>query len=105
MRVGAAGATAVGLVVIGLRGGSRHEISVGEMGDVTGVEDAMVPPTPVRDVVLILSGAFLVIEHDVGGMLAAGEMRAGLCGEPIAMTNGMLELDPVLNLRSGGDES
>jgi hypothetical protein len=82
------------------------EIFVDTTGDVTGVVDAMVPPTPARDVpVLILRGAFLVIEHDVGGMLAAAGTRAGLWGEPIAMTKGMLELDAALSFRSDGDES
>lgn len=64
---------------MGFAGGSSHGISVGEMGDVTGVEDAMVPPTPVRSVVgTILSGAFLVIEQKVGAMVAAGATSAGL---------------------------
>ena len=106
LRVGVEGATGIGLVVVRFEGESNSGRSFGEMGEVTGVEDAMVPPTPVREVVgLIFSGAFLVMEQDVGGMLAAGETRAGLCGEPIAITNGILELDAPLNLRSGGDES
>ena len=106
MRVGVEGATGIGLVVVRIEGESNSRRSFGEMGEVTGVEDAMVPPTPVREVVgLIFSGAFLVMEHDVGGMLPTGETRAGLCGEPIAITNGILELDAPLKLRSGGDDS
>jgi hypothetical protein len=106
LRICATGATEVGLVAVGLTGNSSLEVSVGEIGEVTGVEEAMVPPTPVRDKTgLILSGAFLVIAHDVGGMLTTGVTRAGLCGEPMAMTNGMLEFDAALNLRSGGDAS
>ena len=101
-----AGATGVDLVVMGLGGGSSHGAYVDDTGEVTGVEDAMVPPTPVRDVAgVILSGAYLVMEHDVGGMMAAGEITAGLCGELIAITKLTLELDAALSLRSGGEES
>lgn len=79
LRICATGATEIGLVAVGLTGNSSLEVSVGEIGEVTGVEEAMVPPTPVRDVTgLILSGAFLVIAHDVGGMLTTGVTRAGL---------------------------
>jgi hypothetical protein len=67
----------MGLVPGTFAGGSSREVFVGEIGDVTGVQEAMVPPTPTREV-LILSGAFLVIEHDEGGMLATGAMMAGL---------------------------
>lgn len=79
------------------------EASVGEMGDVRGVEEAIVPPKPVRDVgEETLSGAHLpVMEHVVGVITAVGAMSAGLCGEPIAMTKGMLLPDPVLNFRCG----
>jgi hypothetical protein len=74
-------------------------------GKPTGVDDAMVPPTPAREVAsgLILRGAYLVIEHGVGSMLVAGVMRAGLCGEPMAMTNGTLELEAALSFRSEGE--
>lgn len=92
-------------------GGSGLETPVGEVGDVTGVEDAIVPPTPALDIdELILRGAFRVIEHAVGGMLVGGMlvvgvMRAGLCGEPIAMTNGIFDPEATLNLHSGrGDD-
>jgi predicted polyphosphate/ATP-dependent NAD kinase len=92
------------LVETGLNGDSSLDVSVGEIGDVTGVEDAIVPPTPMRDVTgTILSGAFRVMEQDVGGMIAAGVTNAGLCGDPIAITKGMLEVDAALILRSGGD--
>lgn len=102
LRAGIEDAMGVDLVVAGLEGGSGHAILVGEIGEVMSVEDAMVPPTPVRGVAeLIFIGAFLVIEHDVGAVMAVGAIRAGLCGEPIAMTKGMLELDAALNLRSG----
>jgi hypothetical protein len=69
-------------------------------------DDAIVPPTPARDVfVLILRGAFRVMAQEESGMVIAGSMRAGLCGEPMAMTKGVLELDAVLGLRSSGEES
>ena len=71
---------------------------MGEMG----VEDAIVPPTPTRDVVvMMLSGA---ARPEVGDMLDIGLTRAGLWGEPMEMTKGMLELDAALSLRSGGDD-
>jgi hypothetical protein len=86
----------------GLSGGSSINMSVGETGDVTGVDDAMVPPTPMRDVTgVILSGAFRVIEHDVGGIVATGVTSAGLCGDPMPIIKGMLELDAPLNFGSG----
>jgi hypothetical protein len=91
-----------GLVDAGLSGGSSINMFVGETGDVTGVDDAIVPPTPMRDVTgVILSGAFRVIEHDVGGMVATGVTSVGLCGDPMPITKGMLELDAALNFRSG----
>jgi hypothetical protein len=94
----------VGFVEVGLKGDSSLEVSVGEIGEVTGVEDAIVPPTPMRDVTAtILRGALRVMEQDVGGMLVAGVTNAGLCGDPMAITNGMLEADAALILRSGGD--
>jgi hypothetical protein len=86
--------SAMGLVAMGRKGASR-EVSVGEMG----VEEAIVPPTPMRDVT---SGGR---RADVGDMLDIGLTRAGLWGEPMDMTKGMLELDAALNLRSGGDGS
>lgn len=93
--------TATGFVDTGLKGGSSMDISVGEMGDETGVDDAIVPPTPTREVTgLIFRGAFLVMEHGVGCMVMAGATRAGLCGEPMPMTKEILELDAVLSLRS-----
>lgn len=76
------------------------EVSVGEIGDVRGVEVAIVPPTPVRSVGE-KTLTFPVIEHAVGGTVVVGVMSAGLCGEPMAMTKGMLELDAVLGLREG----
>lgn len=67
--------------------------SLGETGDVTGVVDAIVPPTPMREVTgMILSGWFRVMEH--------GVTKAGLCGDPMAITKGILELDAALPLRS-----
>jgi hypothetical protein len=72
--------------------GEANDISVGDMG----VEEAIVPPTPTRDVTgTILRGA------GVGDVLGMRCMRAGLCGDPIDMTKGMLELDAVLSLRDG----
>lgn len=73
---------------------------VGEIGDVTGVVEAMVLPMPVRKVgETMLSLA--VMEHALGGTEVLGEMRAGLWGEPMAMTKGMLELDAMLGRRDG----
>jgi hypothetical protein len=77
------------------RKGASREASVGEMG----VEDAIVPPTPTRDV---MSGGR---RPDVGDMLNIGLTRAGLWGEPMDMTKGMLEPDAALSLRSSGDGS
>jgi hypothetical protein len=75
-------ATSIGLVVVGLGGGSNPQASVGEGVDLTITEDAMVPPTPACDVAgMALSGAFLVMEHEVGGMLVIGVTKAGLCEE------------------------
>lgn len=93
-----------GLVDAGLSGGSSIDVSVGETGEVTGVDDAMVPPTPMREVTgMIFNGAFRVMGHDVGGIVATGVTSAGLCGEPMAITKGMLELDAALTFRSGDD--
>jgi hypothetical protein len=105
LRVSGADVSRMGLVVLGLGGGGRSGASPGESGRPTGVDDAMVPPTPAREVasVLMLRGAYLVIEHGVGSMLVAGVMRAGLCGEPMAMTNGILELEAALSFRSEGE--
>lgn len=107
LRVGAPDVKFVGLGGRGLGGrglgsGSGRDVSVGDTGEVIGVEDAMVPPTPVLPTAeLILRGAFRVIEHTTGARLVVGLVNAGLCGEPIAMTNGMLTFDATLNLRSG----
>jgi hypothetical protein len=93
----------VGLVDIGRGGGSSPVASVRETGEDRGVEEAIVPPTPVREMGgVIFSGALRVIEQLVGITAADGVIRAGLYGEPIAMTKGTLESDAVLNLRSGG---
>jgi len=93
--------TTTGFVDTGPKGGCSMEVLVGEMGDETGVDDAIVPPTPTREVTaLILRGAFLVIEHGVGCIRTAGAMRTGLCGEPMPMTKGILEPDAALSLRS-----
>jgi hypothetical protein len=82
------------------------EASVGDMGYVTGVVEAIVPPTPVLDVGLVtLTATFLVIEQLVGGTLAVGAIRAGLCGEPMAITKGTFALDEVLGLRGGEEGS
>ena len=71
------------------------------MGDETDVDDAIVPPTPTREVAgLIFRGAFLVMEHGVGCMVIAGATKAGLCGEPMPMTKGILEFNAALSLRS-----
>jgi hypothetical protein len=98
--------TGVGFVDAGLKGGSSIDVSVGEIGEVTGVDEAMVPPRPMREVAgLILSGAFLVMEHGVGCIATAGAAREVLCGEPMRMTEGMLGLDAALSLRSCGVSS
>jgi hypothetical protein len=38
-------------------------------------------------------------------MGVVGRMSAGLCGEPMPMTKGVLELDALLGRRSGSEES
>lgn len=78
------------------------EVSVGEIGEVTGVDEAIVPPTPVRSVG-DTSFTFPVMEHAVGATVAEGVISAGLCGEPIAITKGTFELDAVLGLRAGDE--
>lgn len=40
----------VGFAAVIFDSGSGRELSVGEVGDVTGVNEAIVPPTPIRDV-------------------------------------------------------
>lgn len=70
----------------------------GEVGDVIGVVDAIVLPMPVRklgETILRLP----VIEQELRGTIAVDVVRAGLWGEPMAMTNGILEFDAVLGLR------
>lgn len=70
------------------------------MGDVTGVVDAIVLPMPVRRVGEITL-RLPVVEHGLGDTVVGDDMRAGLCGDPMAMTKGILELDAVLGLRDG----
>ncbi len=65
------------------------------VGDDKGVEEAMVPSTPDRDV----ADAFLC--ERVAGMFFAATAIAGLCGELMAITKGMPVLDALLSLRSG----
>ena len=72
-----------------------------DTGEVTGVVDAMVLPIPAVRRVGESTLRFLVMEHGEGDNVAVGTMSAGLCGEPIAMTKGMLVLDAVLGLREG----
>lgn len=65
-----------------------------------GVVDAIVLPIPVRklgEMTLRLP----VIEQELRGPVTVEVVRAGLWGEPMAITNGMLELDAVLGLRDG----
>ena len=73
--------------------------SGGSIGEVNGVELAIVPPTPAL-LVGDLSGAELlpVIEQVVGWTAVTGLM-SGLCGEGIPMMNGMLLADALLPLR------
>jgi hypothetical protein len=66
----------------------------GDTGDDTGVVDAIVPPTPVLNIGLeILAAAAAPM---------AGDMNAGLWGEPIPITKGVLVLEDVLGRRSEG---
>jgi hypothetical protein len=47
-------------------------------GEVMGVDDAIVPPIPVRDAGgIMLSGALRMIEQLVGSVAASGGIRAG----------------------------
>jgi hypothetical protein len=79
LRTTAPSVDCVGLVDIGGGGGSKPPISVRETGEKTGVEDAIVPPIPGRDVGgVIFSGALRVIEQLVGIMVADDVIRAGL---------------------------
>lgn len=75
---------------------------MGETGEVMGVVEAIVPPTPVLRVGET-TFLFAVMEHAVGGTGDCGVIRAGLWGEPIAMTKGMFEFDAVLGRREGGE--
>ena len=96
----------VGLVDIGLGGGCKPPISDRVIGEETGVGDAIVPPIPGRDVGgASLSGALRVIEQHVGIKVTDDVFRAGLWGEPIAITKGMLGFDAALSLRSGGGDA
>jgi len=81
---------------------------VGVVGLVTGVVLAIVPPRPVRIPDCSFGGAkggalFAVMEQGVGGMVALGVIRAGLCGLPIAITKGITALvaELVLSFRFG----
>lgn len=80
--------------------GSGEGISM-HVGDERGVKDAIVPPTPVLDVV---EEVFCGAAWRVCGMFFAATAMAGLWGEPIAMTKGMSALEAALSLRSGRDE-
>ena len=68
------------------------------VGEDRGVEDAIVPSMPALD----------VTEEDlckrVTGWFLAATAIAGLCGEPIAITKGILVLDVPLTLRSVLDD-
>jgi hypothetical protein len=75
---------------------------VGEVGEVTGVVEAIVPPTPVLRVGET-TFRFAVIEHAVDCTGGCGAIRAGLWGEPMAMTKGMFEFEAVLGRREGGE--
>lgn len=101
LRAGPADVGGVGMLDVGFEGGVGLKPPVGDTGEVTGVDDAIVPPIPALEVGgMILSGAFRVIEQALGETLVVGVMRAGLWGEPMAITNGMLELEVALSLRS-----
>jgi hypothetical protein len=98
----ATAANCVDLVEIGLKGSSNPTASEFEIGERIGVGDAIILPNPIREVGgVFLSGAFRVIEQAVGNTAGDDVIRAGLDGEPIAMTKGVLEADVALKLRSG----
>lgn len=81
-------------------------VPAGETGDARGVEEAIVPPTPVRDVdEAILSGCGYVLVMEPGvGVIEARATRERLCGEGMPMTNGvLLTVDPVLIFRCSDD--
>lgn len=67
------------------------------VGDARGVEEAIVPLSPVLEV----ANEFFC--GRVTGLFFAATAMAGLCGEPMAMTKGMAVLDEALSLRSGRD--
>ena len=76
------------------------DVLMGEVG--VGVLEAMVPPTPVLKIGETTL-RFAVLGDVLGGTDGGGDMRAGLWGDPIAMTNGMFELDALLGRLDGGE--
>jgi hypothetical protein len=52
-----------------------------------------------------VTAVFLVIEQVGCGTLAVGATRAGLCGEPIAMTKGTFKPGGSLGLRGGEEDA
>lgn len=75
---------------------------LGEIGEVTGVVEAIVPPTPSLKFGTT-AFRFAVIEHAVACTRESDRFNAGLWGEPMAITNGMFELDAVLGRREGSE--
>lgn len=75
---------------------------MGKVGDVMGVLDAIVPPTPVLKAGETTT-RLAVIGYVVGVTEGGGDTRAGLWGDPIAMTKGIVELEAVLGRREGGE--
>jgi hypothetical protein len=79
------------------------DVSVGDVGEWIGVEDAIVPPTPALDTAGVTDGAGLpVMEYRVGAIELVGATIGRLCGDGIPMTKGvLLAVDPVLIFRCG----
>jgi hypothetical protein len=86
-------------VTLFLRVGVSGVDGASEAGEVMGVNDAIVPLIPVREVGdnTMLSGALRVIEQLVESIAVYGAMRAGLCGNSVSMTKSVDEA--VLSLR------
>ena len=69
-------------------------------GGFAGVDEAIVPPMPDREVgVAMLGGAFRVMEQPVGRAAANGAMSPAFCFDVVAVD--MLLAEALLNLRPG----
>jgi hypothetical protein len=79
------------------------EVSVGDVRELIGAEDAIVPPTPALDIAGSTDGAGLPVMEYGFRVIEVVEATIGrLCGDGIPMTKGvLLAVDPVLMFRCG----